>query len=116
MKKRIADRLVKALRSGDYDQTKSVLFDGFDYCCLGVLCTLKRGMKAELIPGTSPEDCHEYTFDGSGEVLPDSVMKWAGMKSLNGELEGYKSLDSMNDEGDTFATIADHIEKNYKCL
>lgn len=85
MRRDIAKRWVRALRSGRYRQGTGVLCyrrdDGMHYCCLGVLCDLaeksgvcKRNVKNGAV----------FYFDGADVSLPESVMKWADMSSLDG--------------------------------
>lgn len=134
MKKEIAKRWIKALRSGKYKQGQSFLkqYDTKNqprHCCLGVLCELynesmKKNHKKTLTTKTfddglfgSGSGC--VTFNGAGEFLPTSVRKWAGMKSKDGKLDNhlfYNSLADMNDFGKTFKTISNTIEKNIENL
>lgn len=112
MKKEIASRLVKALRSGEYNQGIGALrreTSGEDlYCCLGVLCSLdeKVTWSRSTVNNTrwvANEVCKSF--------LPHSTIKWAGMN-----LAGERELARMNDIGDSFNEIADYIEKNWKAL
>lgn len=118
MKKSVAQKLVKALRSGEYVQGKyrlvTVDSDGTEsFCCLGVLCNLAT----ESGYGEWHDTCYSAE-DGSSNMtfLPKGVQKWAGMRSECGILYGYEALSSLNDQGKTFLEIADHIEANYKDL
>jgi hypothetical protein len=73
MKKSIANKWVKALRSGKYTQTKNNLTDGVGHCCLGVLCELYiKDTKDNIKDGT--------LYDDESEVLPQCVISWAGMQ------------------------------------
>lgn len=73
MKKSIANKWVKALRSGKYTQTKNNLTDGVGHCCLGVLCELYiKDTKDNIKDGT--------LYDYESEVLPQCVISWAGMQ------------------------------------
>lgn len=72
MKKSIANKWVKALRSGKYTQIKNNLTDGVGHCCLGVLCEL-------YIKDTKDNIKDDTCYDGETELLPPCVMKWAGM-------------------------------------
>lgn len=120
MKQDIAVKWVEALRSGKYQQARSRLYDGEGYCCLGVLCEV-MGHKFTKQPNGS------FSIAGSDSVLPDVVEEAAGMNSRNGHsrkiiLYGPSNarhsnlLSEANDDGATFAQIADHIENNYKDL
>ena len=112
MKKKIADRWVRALRSGKYKQTAGCLEDlEGSNCCLGVLCNLAVASKV-----CKKERSYDvFIFNDSGGTLPDSVREWAGMKSCDGKRKNRKSLINYNDDlGYSFDKIADIIEKNYK--
>lgn len=108
MKKSIAMKWVKALRSGKYKQARLRLGDAKNgYCCLGVLCKVTgkkhRAQDAEV---------------------PPPVREAAGMKTDNGRyLFGEPSLMAHNDgtnfdgsNGKSFAEIADIIEKHWRLL
>ena len=116
MKKRIKNRWIKALKSGEYVQGKDRLYNPEDntYCCLGVLCKLyakdkKKGLQKVInMPGSD-----------EGAVLPSAVAKWAG---IEGELDIYNSpnvitstrqveLVTLNDHDNlTFEEIADILK------
>ena len=121
MKKHIKEQWIKALRSGEYAQgvgyLKSGTGDNEAYCCLGVLCDLavKAGADIGVYVDTDEE---VWFFDTNGEVLPESVMEWSGLNSHigsygEGESHVTKSLAWRNDEGDSFAKIADLIEEHF---
>lgn len=101
---------VKALRSGEYKQTKNLLHrvDG-GYCCLGVLCEL--AVKAGIIDAAArdPEDPQVWYYDLEECIIPLSVERWAG---LDGPAESIVtgSLMTFNDKGKDFAFIANVIE------
>ncbi len=110
MKKNIATRWVKALRSGKYVQGQGRLMtvgeDRNRYCCLGVLCEVVD------VP---------YNYNEGG--LPSPARDVAGMHSNIGswDCEGgirskYANLAEMNDSGQSFKRIANFIERNYKEL
>ena len=80
MKQEIKDRWVKALESGEYDQTKGYLHDEDGYCCLGVLCEIAKA------DGVLAFDADENTYvsatdkrDYSDVTLPRAVLAWADM-------------------------------------
>jgi len=109
------DKWIAALRSGEFEQAKEVLFTEPDtdgkqsYCCLGVACVLAiREGREEGFPA------YETAGDWDQE-LPDSIRKWLGLSSRSGflldEVEGQEHLIGLNDHaGYTFAQIADVIE------
>jgi hypothetical protein len=141
MKKEIAKKWVKALRSGKYKQGKGYLKQFTTkneprHCCLGVLCelyndTMKKNHKKTLYTEEMEDNSSGTSFvrfdlvDGG---LPKVVRKWACMVSVLGDfrkppskmvyfsklfrkLNKY-SLADLNDDGKKFSTIADIIEKN----
>lgn len=140
MKKEIAKKWVRALRSKKYRQARGVLktktkSGSVSHCCLGVLCELyqqerKKAKKPEMVVDDFPagnsglevrRSNRIFEFDGSNTVLPDAVQAWAGMYDDAGCFRGdfrletrnkfYSGLAEMNDDGCRFSTIADTIEK-----
>ena len=114
MKKEIAKIWVEALRSGKYEQTRGQLKMDESYCCLGVLCEISKlgrfsNNERYLIQSRSAQEI-------KNDVLPVSVMKWAGIKDSSGLLNMYESLAEYNDSGKTFLEIADIIELNVENL
>lgn len=92
----VKDMWLKALRSGEYEQTTGYLReakpDGKEgYCCLGVLCEL--AVKEGVLPAPvmdSASSTYEYADeDGTTvDVLPPvSVAKWAGFTYRFGDPE-----------------------------
>lgn len=137
MKKDIAKKWVKALRSGKYKQGENFLkqFNSRGqprHCCLGVLCELYNDiMKKNHKRTISVEECNDEPILDHGYVkfankdgsLPTVVRKWAGIKNEMGtfsyiEKDAYgtfkttESLADLNDSGKKFSTIANIIEKN----
>jgi hypothetical protein len=132
VKKEIADKWVAALRSGDYDQTRSTLRseDCSGYCCLGVLTDLyaiENNIKFEDVGG-------EQYGSGCG-LIAKPVHEWSGIANWKTVSASDGSLASLNDGyasqfyknrdtsssvkirgAYTFKEIADHIEKNYESL
>jgi hypothetical protein len=87
MNKRIKAKWVKALLSGDFDQTRGALKDSNGYCCLGVLRdVLKPG---SLLKGP----------DGA-EMLHPTFRKEAGLT-----FEEQKGLADLNDAAGTYIDI-----------
>lgn len=121
MKKNIAMKWVKALRSGKYKQGRKALRNivNDSYCCLGVLCDISKQHEWILTEGL-------FAYGYYTTVLDDDVLEWSGMRDAVGEHRGVsgqgRSLVGYNDEGDldgtpcTFDKIADWIEINYKAL
>jgi hypothetical protein len=115
MKKKMAMKLVKALRSGEYKQGNNRLVDDDDrFCCLGVACNIssvdldwKLSSFGEWLIGREylilPEEIQsEFGFhDNEGVPINDGFVKIKG--------ETYLSLSDANDSGVSFGDIADYI-------
>lgn len=119
---------VKSLRSGEYQQGVGALRLTFDrerrFCCLGVLAD--RAVLAGVVPGWQGHDSSpEASIYGEWQVLPEAVGAWAGLWDTNPLVrvakpsedypwtwsERTESLAELNDDGLTFAEIADLIEE-----
>jgi hypothetical protein len=110
VKQDIAEKWVAALRSGLYHQTKDRLSDDQGFCCLGVLCDLSGTGRWEY--GRLGK-----TYLGNDGLLPAEVRDWAGMSGALGEIAGEgRSLSQLNDNGYSFTTIADIIEREWEKL
>ena len=133
MRKEVAKKWVKALRSGKYKQGQMYLKQFYDngkteHCCLGVLCELyndemkknhKKMLSTKIRWKNNVTDC--VTFNNKEGELPKIVMKWADISDSIGRYAGryaveYCSLADMNDRGKTFKTISNFIEKNVENL
>lgn len=102
------NRWVKALRSGNYEQCQSSLYDGNGYCCLGV---------AGAICGVPKE-----RMDSTGLLVEDHI-SFQEVKKIPKLLRGETSkqepdynelveiLTEMNDKGKSFKYIASYIER-----
>lgn len=101
----IKAKWLEALRSGEYKQGRVRLRTGESkFCCLGVLTDL-------YIKETPAPKWGEGELNPSCCYLPNEVMKWADLRSVNpSDAEGM-FLSDHNDEGLDFQTIADIIEK-----
>jgi hypothetical protein len=134
MKKSVMKKWVKALRSGEYKQTKGDLQDSKGYCCLGVLCDIAQK------EGVTVENGTRYDYDAKGNLKEAGkyirgsslnnqreVALWAGIdvkKDGDGLVplpntgrRKYRNLAALNDEGGkSFKYIANIIEKLYKEL
>jgi len=123
MKKRVMNKWVKALRSGEYRQCKGSMVEtngkGDKFCCLGVLTNIyveENGMKGfTYLEKEGWKYCTGNNDKGNG-LLNEKVREWAGLNSNNGELENGTDLASLNDGGKSFNTIAKVIEKNWEKL
>jgi hypothetical protein len=114
MNPKIKAKWVAALRSGEYKQGKVCLrqVDG-GFCCLGVLTDL--AVRVGVGAWKPPVD-NAYFFDCDSGMLPEKVSEWAGFvypARMGGEviIDGIVDmLAGHNDDGKTFAQIADAIE------
>ncbi|SRR6266404_5786977 len=104
---------IEALRSGKYRQGKGQLNVKESMCCLGVACELfiQNGgtLSREVIHGD------DVRYGGDDYYTPKAVKEWLGLRDQRGDFGGVfegKSLSSMNDNGQSFAQIADLIESN----
>lgn len=134
LKPEIKAAWLTALRSGEYEQGRGALNRGGKFCCLGVLCDvmvnqfdLELEVKTEL-------DCEEaccseaeknvISYNGDSSFPPvevsnvvfadrESDSNWVvkSMEAPNGELS--YTLYALNDNGFSFAEIADVIEEQY---
>lgn len=124
MNSKVKAQWLAALRSGEYEQGGGALRQGNSFCCLGVLCDLaaKQGV-GNWIP--SP-DVHGFLTPGDGRAsgaLPPAVVQWAGLRSNVAHIPGgvryaigtreSSTLVLLNDNGYTFAQIADIIEEHF---
>lgn len=125
MKEDIKKIWVDALRSGEYAQGDGRLYNGEDYCCLGVLCDIHNKMtKAGIWTHNTDEDGIDwvvyrdnvYGYD-NGEVLPRAVCEWAdidpnpnvGQHPCGQKV--YSTVAELNDYGYTFEDLARIIEE-----
>jgi len=114
MNRDIRDRWTAALRGGRYEQTTGRLSWGTiteqEFCCLGVLCDLHSAETGEQWNGDT------YLLQDVG--LPQEVLEWAGLPPDDDTVEvdlkvdnGTTNLACLNDDGESFETIADIIEE-----
>lgn len=111
-----AKKWVEALRSGEYKQGEEALRNGDRFCCLGVACDLFR-------KNTTKGEWVNEEFLGQSTVLPTLVRDWLGLGSTTGNYDGSVEkgdyadcLMGRNDNGASFAEIADTIEAEPKGL
>lgn len=107
---KLAREWVDALRSGDYEQTSSVLCSSNEsYCCWGVLCDL-IDPDGWVVQADNEHSWEEYSWEINGETFtelpPPEVYALVGMTER--EMTG---LVDLNDSGNTFEEIADEIER-----
>lgn len=120
MKQAVKEKLVAALRSGNYKQgrnrLKSTGRDGATrHCCLGVLCeiyTQEKEIKEGFAPAPSTKytgadkrmTVHAYGRDREVAMPPKAIRNWAGL-----DLRSAEQLAEMNDGRKSFKQIADYI-------
>ncbi|MFY1688155.1 hypothetical protein [Plantactinospora sp. WMMB782] len=124
MKQEIKDQWTAALRSGEFKQGASRLRTAEGYCCLGVLCEI--AVKEGVIGPASQDEHGLYEYpdphlsDNPEEndpdrtvhgVLPDAVVKWAGLGDFNPVIHGLTLADRNDNQGWTFDQLADLIER-----
>ena len=113
-----------ALRSGEYTQCQSALNTNGSYCCLGVLCEVAVGQGLEVEVTTTAHrvgngEIYSYkSYNGETGTLPTVVKEWAGLPNVNPitteKVAVYRqTLAELNDQGHTFAQIADIIERDF---
>jgi hypothetical protein len=99
--------VLKALRSGEYKQTKEALQDKNGYCCLGVMCAVFEKESGRTL---RKEDDTGYIYGGDLDNQ-DGVQRWVGLQNCLGGSHSKFTLAELNDEEDyTFSQIADFIE------
>lgn len=103
--------LIAALRGEGYKQTQSRLRSEDAFCCLGVACDIAPGMRDHWV-----QSKRGYYILGHTDYLPEEVQKrlgWSSMRGLTVILDRSEcnvTLSELNDNGLTFAQIADVIE------
>lgn len=142
MKRKIKEKWVAALRSGEYKQGTGRLHTlvgssgGYSpedkFCCLGVLCDLafkegkvdrRTGYLDDALEYGKGKQVDDYENWNSG-ALPKAVQKWAGLKTDNPvvkfsdvpdefDCSDIPSLAELNDRGLSFHHIARIIEKDH---
>jgi hypothetical protein len=108
-------KVLVALRSGEYTQTKGTLEDEHGHCCLGVMCDVYQkdtGISVDCRPNGS--------INGGNLSRHLAVREWVGLVSDCGNIthkhRDSSSLAGLNDNGSTFTEIADFIELEPKGL
>jgi len=113
----IKRRWIAALRSGEYAQGRAWLRRNDAYCCLGVLCELAA--HEGITKKSTPDDDGVVTYgptrarkrrgdeitESSTTSLPEAVVVWSGVADPHSW-----QLTKLNDDGATFAEIADFLE------
>lgn len=115
-------KLLAALRSGEFEQTRGHLSKDGKYCCLGVACEVYQKDVGDLVIKQVDEAVREY--DNSRGTLPEKVRQYFGFSGSDGSyisvpaeqsddcFDEFDALTSKNDHGAAFEEIADIIESN----
>lgn len=101
MNAELKKKWLEALRSGEIKQVQGYLKTDFGMCCLGVLCEVS-GIGEWHMTGSL------YAYMNATGYPPEQVSQLAGFHN-NEEM----FLAARNDDGWTFAEIADYIEANH---
>jgi len=109
---------VDVLRSGEFPQGKGALLYGGRYCCLGVATEIYRretGVGDWTVDDEDEPEIRIFRSPKEDEALslPIEVADWLGLgDNCNPTIDG-RSLAERNDNGATFAEIADMIEREW---
>lgn len=94
---------VAALRSGEYEQTTGQLRSDTGFCCLGVACDVNDPTLWQRHAGGVVE--FSYSDPIKTAYLPEALLVQLNLRSGEEDI-----LTKMNDDGVSFAEIADYIE------
>lgn len=126
MNPELKKRWIDALRSGEYKQgtmrlsTRDPKTQEVTHCCLGVLCDLNK-IEGRWDAGDHPESglletkTYDFERDVSEGMIPSGVYPELDQLSTRPGptiVAVRMHLAEMNDEGKSFAEIADWIEEN----
>ena len=124
MNPEIKAKWVAALRSGEYQQGRANLRNrAEEFCCLGVLCDLAAKEGLGSWDADRRDDAYvwpnqEANLGYDVTLFPVGIKKWAGLGVVDGGLGpqvivngSLQALAIHNDDGRSFAQIADAIEE-----
>jgi hypothetical protein len=98
-------KVLVALRSGDYKQTKGTLQNLEGHCCLGVMCEVYEKETGNTVKR------YEGMVRDASLVSHPKVKEWVGLVESSGNTSSKGALVFLNDvEGYSFSQIADFIE------
>lgn len=117
MKREIAEAWIADLRTNP-PQATGQLYDGEGYCCLGRLCLVVGATFEKRIDEDGLFPVLNGTMLSEHEMLPDQIQSLVNMNSNDGAYgeNNDDTLTTLNDDGLTFAEIADIIEKHWQEL
>jgi hypothetical protein len=112
MTKDFRDKWCAALRSGEYNQIQGSLHTSEGYCCLGVACELESG--SGIWKPLRELDPEEYLVEKyKTNENEETALTNARLSRIGLSCDGMDTLADLNDqEGKSFAEIADWIEQN----
>jgi hypothetical protein len=105
-----------ALRSGNYKQGKNYLRNATDeFCCLGVLCDLADPSKWERTTSDERHEVYAWGAEASTQLIHNEDLELAiGLNGMVSNTWGSFTIQDVlaqhNDNGATFAEIADMID------
>lgn len=104
---------VRDLRSGEFPQGKRQLQSSEGFCCLGVACKTYERVTGNQIARHDDGRVLGFYLDSQ-----DGVQQWLGLLTHQGVFgtDATQALSVLNDNGSTFAEIADFIEDNAEKL
>lgn len=106
MNAELKTKWLDALRGGLFAQGTEFMRRGDWYCGLGVLCAISEQCKFTVSQQSSRRFEGVYEVDAlDGSSASGLVTEWIGD-------EAYQAIARMNDNGKSFAEIADWIEAN----
>lgn len=95
---------LKALRSGNYEQCRKRLRHDDAYCCLGVLCDLRNADAWTKTSGGT------WLYNFPTGVRNEETIPFEELFEMTLDSDARTALIDMNDDGKSFAEIADWIE------
>jgi len=112
MKAELKAKWLTALRSGLYRKSCNTLKRHYKtqvgYCCLGVLCDV---ITPEFPDAQELVEKEYYTSPGSTPKSKNAMLDHPTMRYVGLDQTQQRKLSTMNDNGASFSTIADYIER-----
>lgn len=115
----LQEKWLQALESGEWKQTRGLLYDGKGYCCLGVACRLVDENHPALALDVDG-DSEGWTEVGASnqQTAPPNVQSGLFLAIPNGSFHGLSpelrrevTLTDANDSGVSFTEIAAYIRE-----
>ncbi len=86
----LQEKWLQELESGKHAQTKSVLFDGKGYCCLGVACRFVFGIEPTMRHG-------DFLFGDKFSIMPMQEWQKLGLNDGSGRFSSVQSKTKFHD-------------------